>query len=165
MKLHFLFFIGFISCLQLYGQKTIEKLLEKHNQHNIPYLYVDSLAKHYNKFVLLDSREQKEYQVSHLENAIFVGYNFFSIDSVIQRIPDKQTEIVVYCSLGMRSEKIANELKQAGYTHVNNLYGGIFQWKNNDYPVYNKQNKKTDSIHTYSKSWRKWLKNGIKVYE
>ncbi|AUS05549.1 rhodanese-like domain-containing protein [Pseudotamlana carrageenivorans] len=165
MKLPIIFFVGFFSCLPLYGQKTLEKLLEKYHQNTIPYLYVDSLAKHYNKFVLLDSRTPKEYQVSHLENAIFIGYHSFSLDSVIQKIPDKDTELVVYCSLGMRSEKIANKLKQAGYIHVNNLYGGIFQWKNNNLPVYNNQNKKTDSIHAFSKSWSKWLKNGIKVYE
>ncbi|MFB9105669.1 rhodanese-like domain-containing protein [Algibacter miyuki] len=80
-------------------------------------------------------------------------------------MPNKDTQIVVYCSLGIRSESIADSLKQAGYTHVENLYGGIFEWKNNNFPVYNSEEKETDSIHTFNKAWSKWLKKGIKIYE
>ena len=72
---------------------------------------------------------------------------------------------MVYCSLGVRSEDIAEQLKKAGYNKVKNLYGGIFEWKNNGFPIYNLENKETDSIHTFSMKWSKWLKKGIKVYD
>ena len=52
-----------------------------------------------------------------------------------------------------------------GFENVRNLYGGIFQWKNQDKPVVDTKGIKTDSVHTYSKAWSKWLKKGIKVYE
>ena len=72
---------------------------------------------------------------------------------------------MVYCSVGIRSESIADSIKKAGYYNIENLYGGIFEWKNNNFPVYNSAQKETDSIHTYNKTWSKWLKKGIKVYE
>ena len=78
---------------------------------------------------------------------------------------NKNSKIVVYCSLGVRSEDVAEKLKKAGYSNVYNLYGGIFEWKNNDLEVLNLNEKPTDSIHIYSKAWSKWLKKGVKVYE
>jgi 3-mercaptopyruvate sulfurtransferase SseA len=71
----------------------------------------------------------------------------------------------VYCSLGIRSETVASKLKKAGFTNVYNLYGGIFEWKHNDFPIYNSNEKETDSIHAFSKDWSKWAKKGIKIYD
>ncbi|MGB3607661.1 rhodanese-like domain-containing protein, partial [Psychroserpens sp.] len=88
----------------------------------------------------------------------------FDLAKISEELKDKNQAIVVYCSLGIRSETIANKLKKAGYTDVSNLYGGIFEWKNNDFDVYNSEDRKTDSIHAFSKSWSKWLTNGKKVY-
>jgi hypothetical protein len=70
----------------------------------------------------------------------------------------------VYCSVGYRSERIGEKLLKLGYTDVVNLYGGIFEWKNQGLDVYNSSNYPTDSVHTYNKSWGKWLVKGIKVY-
>jgi len=56
------------------------------------------------------------------------------------------------------------ELLELGYTNVKNLYGGIFQWKNDGFDVVNNQSMVTDSVHTYNKSWSKWLVKGVKVY-
>ena len=52
-----------------------------------------------------------------------------------------------------------------GYKNVQNLYGGIFEWKNNDGKVYNQQEKETDSVHAFSKHWGKLLLKGEKVYD
>ena len=76
----------------------------------------------------------------------------------------KNTKIVVYCSLGIRSEDIAEKLKKAGYTNVLNLYGGIFEWKNNNYNVFSSGGKATEKVHTFSKEWSKWLLKGEKIY-
>ena len=72
--------------------------------------------------------------------------------------------IVVYCSLGIRSEKISEKLKAEGYSNVRNLYGGIFEWKNKGFEVFDSEGKETEKVHAYSKSWSKWLKNGEKIY-
>ncbi len=62
---------------------------------------------------------------------------------------DKDKPVVVYCSVGYRSEKIAEKLEKEGFTQVYNLYGGIFEWVNQDNPVYNEKGK-TNNIHPYS---------------
>lgn len=109
----------------------------------------------------IDARSEGEYHVSHIQDAIWVGFENFDI----KRLKDvnKAEPIVVYCSIGYRSEQITNKLKEAGFEQVFNLYGGIFEWVNQGNPVYRKQ-EKTPQIHAYSKSWGIWLNKGEKVY-
>ena len=64
-------------------------------------------------YVFLDAREQKEYEISHLKDAIWVGYDDFS-KKRIKHI-SKDTTILVYCSIGARSENIGERLKKMGY--------------------------------------------------
>ncbi|MDG1730153.1 MAG: rhodanese-like domain-containing protein [Algibacter sp.] len=148
-----------------FSQKKLSKLLKQQNSESVPYISIEALQNETEDVILLDSREKKEFKTSHLENAIYVGYDSFNLKSIQHKLPNNDSKIVVYCSLGIRSEDIAEKLKKAGYTNVHNLYGGIFEWKNNDLEVFNSQEKATDSIHTFSKGWSKWLKKGIKVYE
>ena len=143
----------------------MDKLLKQYKKNTVPYISVQELAMPNKNIFILDSRGFNEYETSHIKNAIHVDYDYFKLDSVQKIIPNKTSKIVVYCSVGIRSETIAEKLKKAGYTDVQNLYGGIFEWKNNDFSVYNSNEKETDSIHTFSKEWSKWLKKGIKVYE
>lgn len=149
----------------MFGQKKLDKLLKQYNDNSIKYISVQELAMPKTDVIILDARESNEYKTSHIKNAIHIGYNNFNIDSIRKQIPNKDSKIVVYCSLGIRSESIGDRLKLAGYNQVSNLYGGIFEWKNHNYPVYNLNDKKTDSIHVFSKEWSIWSKKGIKVYE
>ncbi|OBX22442.1 MULTISPECIES: rhodanese-like domain-containing protein [Bizionia] len=146
------------------AQDSLSNLLKRYNSRNIPYISVQELAMPKTNYKILDAREPNEYQVSHLNNAVFVGYRDFKIENVLNEIPNKNDTIVVYCSLGIRSETISKKLKDEGYTSVYNLYGGIFEWKNNDFPVYNRNNVETDSVHAFSKMWGKWLIKGKKAY-
>ena len=77
---------------------------------------------------------------------------------------NKNAPIIVYCSVGYRSEKISEKLLAAGYKNVENLYGGIFEWKNKRNTVVDK-NGITNNVHPYSKTWGVWLKNADKVYK
>nr|WP_250433865.1 rhodanese-like domain-containing protein [Hanstruepera flava] len=146
------------------AQESLADVLKKHNTHVVPYMSVQELAMPKTKAIILDARETQEYNVSHIKDAIHVGYNAFSIENIEALMPNKNEQIVVYCSLGIRSEDIAEQLQKLGYTNVYNLYGGIFEWKNNNFPVYNKQGK-TNKIHGFSKEWSKWLTKGECVYE
>lgn len=160
--------IVYIVCLFSFfsfSQENLSELLGKYNSNQVPYISVEQLSMQKTEVILLDAREPKEYAISHLKNALFVGYENFDIEALKKQIPNKQQEIVVYCSLGIRSELVASKLKETGYTNVKNLYGGIFEWKNKNGSVYNTQEKETDSIHTFSKKWSKWLNNGIKIHE
>ena len=147
------------------AQQTIEEVLLKYNKQSIPYIYSEMLVDIQNNpsIVLLDTREKKEFEVSHIKGALYAGYKNFNLQKVSKNIKSKDTQIIVYCSLGVRSEDIAEILQKAGYTNIKNLYGGIFNWKNNNLPLVNKQQKQTDSVHVYSKQWEKWLTKGVKV--
>jgi rhodanese-related sulfurtransferase len=166
MKNILLFF--FISCsVSAFAQKPLEKLLKKYNTESIPYVSTEELRRlqTHETVIILDSREVNEYAVSHIDTARLVGYNDFSSEEISAEIQNKNTAIIVYCSLGIRSEEIGEKLKKCGFTNVKNLYGGIFEWKNAGYPVINSAGKETDTIHTYSKAWSKWLLKGEKVYD
>jgi len=147
------------------AQQTIQEVLLKYNKQSIPYIYPEMLAdiQKDSTIVLLDTREIKEYQVSHIKGALYVGYENFNLQKVSKTITPKEAQIIVYCSLGVRSEDIAEILQKAGYTNIQNLHGGIFDWKNNNLPLVNAKQKQTDSVHVYSKKWGKWLTNGVKV--
>lgn len=148
-----------------FSQSSLEDVFKKYNKGIVPFITVVELASASNDMIILDTREPNEYHISYIKNAIPVGFNHFNINQFIENHSNKEQEIVVYCSIGVRSEIIGEKLQKAGYSNVKNLYGGIFEWKNNNFPVYNLKNKETDSVHAYSKEWSKWLKKGIKVYE
>lgn len=140
-------------------------MLESLYSHTVPLIQSKELAAKLDtekSVVLLDIRSVEEFKVSHIKGAKFIDYDTFT-EKDVESIP-KETEVVVYCSVGYRSEKIGERLLEMGYPKVKNLYGGIFQWKNTGYDVVNEKSVETDSVHTYNKKWSKWLNRGIKVY-
>jgi len=151
------------SCLS--AQETLAELLKTYNSDSIPYISVTELDKIQKNIVLLDAREKNEFLVSHIDNAKFVGYNRFKTKNFKKLNLQKSDTIVVYCSLGVRSEDIAQKIKKIGYPNVYNLYGGIFEWKNNDLPVVDTNQQPTENVHAFSKEWGKWLLKGKKVYK
>jgi rhodanese-related sulfurtransferase len=153
----FLLAINYTSFGQSFAYKT---LLKGYYEKDFPVVYPDQ-EKILNSAILLDTREKEEFEVSHLKGATWVGYETFSLES-LQDIP-KDQPIVVYCSIGARSQDIGKKLKSAGYQEVYNLYGGIFHWVNEDNPVY-KNSQKTEEVHVFSRLWGIWLENGKKVY-
>jgi predicted sulfurtransferase len=65
--------------------------------------------------------------------------------------------------VGVRSEKIGEKLIAAGYKNVLNLYGGIFEWVNQNHPVYKQNGVQTAEIHTYDNNWERWAERGTRV--
>jgi len=104
---------------------------------------------------LLDTREEEEFEVSHIPGARHVGYLWFKMKNV-RDIP-KDAVVVTYCSVGYRSEKMGERLLRAGYTEVYNLQGGIFTWANNGGELLNGSNESTSEVHGYDKDWSKWI--------
>ena len=164
-RILFYIVIVFSSIQTSVAQETLSQLLKNYNTRSVPYITVQELAMPKTEAVILDARELKEYNTSHIQDALFVGYDHFNVAETAKLIESKEQQIVVYCSLGIRSEDVAEKLKEAGYTNVLNLYGGIFEWKNNSFPVYNIEEKETEDIHTFSEAWSKWLLKGNKVFE
>ena len=129
--------------------------------HSVPEMSIQEAARDSAGVVFLDARESREFEVSHIAGAIPVGYDHFDV-SLLPAL-DKDRPVVVYCSVGYRSEKITEKLLAAGFKNVSNLYGGIFEWVNQGHPVVN-QTGATQEVHAYSRSWGVWLRKGKKIY-
>ncbi len=124
---------------------------------SVPLMDTDKLAKNREGYTILDAREKEEFDVSHIEGAQYIGYKNFDF-STLENI-DKTQPIVVYCSIGYRSEKIGKKLQKEGFTEVYNLYGSLFEWVNDGYELVNIKGEPTKNIHTYNRNWSKWVDN------
>jgi rhodanese-related sulfurtransferase len=83
--------------------------------------------------IIVDVREENEYNEGHIENAILLPVG--QIEKDAQNIlPDLQATIIVYCRTGRRSASAAEKLVKLGYENVYDL-GGILAWKNSGYDV------------------------------
>ncbi len=142
------------------NSQAYDSLLVHLLEHNVPEVSVKEMTNP--SVVYLDAREINEFKVSLIKGATWVGYDDFKMKRVSAIA--KNTKIVVYCSVGYRSEKITQKLLAKGYTNVSNLYGGLFEWVNQDKVIVNKQNQPTNKVHAYNKEWGFWLDKGEKVY-
>ncbi len=157
-----LFSMSFYATAQDVSGIAYSIMLKTLLSHSVPeksVSQIDSLSLQ-STYVVLDTRTEEEYNVSHIQDAKWIGYEQFSLDSISY---DKTQPILVYCSVGYRSEKIAEKLIAAGYQQVYNLYGGVFEWINQGHPVFDLQGE-TNQIHAYNKLWGVWLQRGKKVY-
>ena len=150
------------SCAQY---SSFNEMASKMAEGNVDLIRVDALSKalkNNEPIILLDARELEEFQISHIENSVFIGYDNFN-QNLLNTIP-KESKIVVYCSVGYISCKIGEKIKEMGFVNVYNLYGGIFDWANQNQPLVNNENEKTNKIHGYNENWSKWIKQGKVVY-
>lgn len=144
------------------GSKSYDLMLQTLLDHSVPEITVEEAIDIRENAVFLDARERNEFEISHIENSTYVGYDNFDL-ARLEGIP-KDQPIVVYCSVGYRSEKVSEQLLAAGYQDVANLYGGIFEWKNQQQPVVNMKGKDTERVHAYNRTWGVWLNEGKRVY-
>ena len=100
----------------------------------IPFIGVEDLKNIQDEVIIFDARKLEEYEISHIPQARFIGYKEFSPER-LNGIP-KEKKIILYCSIGYRSEKIGEKLRKAGLLErIYNLYGSIFEWANRGYPL------------------------------
>ena len=78
-------------------------------------------------YIILDVREQYEYDEGHIPGAILVPYGEIA-GRAEKELPDKDQLILVYCRSGRRSKIAAEELVKLGYTNVKE-FGGIIDWE------------------------------------
>ena len=165
MKKHwknlFSLLLFFLVTISLHAQSNAFKLLlELNYDSSFPLIY-PSQEEDLRSAVFLDTREIKEYQVSHIPGAIWVGFSDFDTKRLAGISKDQV--VVVYCSIGVRSETIGKKLKILGFEKVFNLYGGIFHWVNEGKTV-EANGKPTTKVHAYSRVWGVWLNQGEKIY-
>ena len=79
------------------------------------------------KFVLVDVREDNEWANGHLSGAVHLGKGIIERD-IVQRVPDANAKIILYCGGGFRSALAAENLQKMGYTNVESMDGGWRGW-------------------------------------
>ena len=85
-------------------------------------------------FVLVDVREESEWNAGHVPGAVHLGKGVIERD-IEQKVPDTAKEIVLYCGGGFRSALAAESLEKMGYTNVISMDGGWRGWKDAGNPV------------------------------
>jgi rhodanese-related sulfurtransferase len=84
--------------------------------------------------MLVDVREDSEFMKDHLPGAVHLGKGIIERD-IEARVPDPETELVLYCGGGFRSALAADSLLKMGYTNVISMDGGIREWRDKSYPL------------------------------
>jgi len=79
------------------------------------------------KFLLVDVREDNEWQRGHIPGAVHMGRGIIERD-IEQAVPDHAATLVLYCGGGFRSALAADNLQKMGYTNVISMDGGWRGW-------------------------------------
>jgi rhodanese-related sulfurtransferase len=86
------------------------------------------------RFLLIDVREDEEWQRGHARGAKHLGKGIIERD-IEKTVPDHDADIVLYCGGGFRSALAADALQQMGYRNVRSMDGGWRRWTALGYPV------------------------------
>jgi rhodanese-related sulfurtransferase len=112
--------------------------------------------------VLLDVRTEDEWKVSRLPGARRVDPGAAVEIALLPLggIP-KETPVVTYCAVGYRSAELATRLRAAGFDHVQNLDGAIFQWANEHRPLV-RDGEPASRVHPYNEFWGRLLSEDVR---
>ena len=77
--------------------------------------------------ILIDVREDNEWNAAHAAGAIHLGKGIIERD-IERTVPDKDTELILYCGGGYRSALASDALQKMGYTNVWSTAGGWRAW-------------------------------------
>ena len=83
---------------------------------------------------LIDVREDDEWRAGHAAGAEHLGKGIIERD-IEASVPDKSTELILYCGGGYRSALAADVLQTMGYTNVFSMAGGWKAWKESGAPI------------------------------
>jgi rhodanese-related sulfurtransferase len=107
--------------------------------------------------LLVDVRAPEEFAVSHLIGAINLREPGQIVRTATQQ---KAATVILYCSVGFRSSQLAHRVLRHGLGNVFNLDGSIFQWANEQRPIYQGA-KLVEHVHPYRRRWAGLLKSGL----
>jgi rhodanese-related sulfurtransferase len=86
------------------------------------------------KALLIDVREESEWNAGHARGAIPMGKGVIERD-IEARVPDRNAELILYCGGGFRSALAVDNLQKMGYTNVASMAGGWRAWQAGGAPV------------------------------
>ena len=109
--------------------------------------------------VLLDARAPAEYATSHLPGARRVdpGADARALADTLADV-DRERPVVVYCSVGVRSARVARALREVGFQRVENLEGSVFRWANEGRPLVDADGRPAATVHPYDAVWGRLLR-------
>jgi len=124
---------------------------------------VNALETEKGRIHIIDARTKKEYDISHMKNAVHAGYTEFTPNRIWTIARDAR--VIVYSTTsGKRSLNIAQYMIMMGYTDVQVLEEGLIGWKNFRQIVVNSKDKKTDKIHIGHKNNMRLVRLGLVVF-
>jgi rhodanese-related sulfurtransferase len=115
--------------------------------------------------IVIDVRSEAERSVSFIPGSRFVDFASWR-PAELAALP-RDTPVVLYCAVGYRSERAGEDLLDAGFTEVFNLYGGIIEWYNRGLPLEAAQDVPAarPPVHGYRPRWGKYVRDGNVTYE
>ena len=113
--------------VELIGGDTLSKDNIKGKIKNVSMDEIVNIMSENQNYIILDVRTFKEYNDGHIPNAICIPNETINED-VINKLPNKEQLILIYCRSGNRSKQAANKLQELGYTNLIE-FGGIIDWK------------------------------------
>src|SRR3954454_13267228 len=113
--------------------KTKSELL-KDARSQVPEVVPAELSRQNPKPVIVDVREKEETSGGMLPGARLVPRGFLEL-RIEEAVPDRSSDLVLYCAGGTRSLLAARTLKDMGYTRVRSLAGGFSGWKDAGLPL------------------------------
>lgn len=132
----------------------------------IPHLDAETFTNWANvEFLLFDTREREEYDVSHIEGAIWLDPATKPIEFIEKYgAQAHHKDVIFYCSVGERSSRLAQSLYplSQGKFQTHNLKKGIFGWHNEQRPLVQGDGS-TDKIHPYDEKWGRLVERRDKV--
>lgn len=84
--------------------------------------------------ILIDVREDHEWSEGHIPQAIHLGKGIIERD-IEERIPNVDSNLILYCGGGYRSALAAESIKRLGYKNVQSMAGGFRSWKEQNLPI------------------------------
>jgi rhodanese-related sulfurtransferase len=84
--------------------------------------------------LLIDVREDDEWRAGHARGAEHLGKGIIERD-IETKVPNKNTEMILYCGGGYRSALAADALQKMGYKNVYSMEGGWSAWKESGAPI------------------------------
>jgi rhodanese-related sulfurtransferase len=121
--------------------------------------------------LLLDARSEAEYAVSHLPGAIRVdpdaGVEAWRAAVAGARAGDPAGErpVVVYCSVGLRSARVAQGLRESGVGDVRNVRGSLFRWAAEGRALESADGRPATVVHPYDAVWGRLLPPALRAGE
>ena len=107
--------------------------------------------------LIVDVRSADEFAISRLRGAV----NLTTAQQITEAIHSRKPfTAILYCSVGFRSSRLADELARRGIADVANLEGSIFQWANEGRPLYRDETL-VKQVHPYGKRWAGLLRPGL----